>query len=114
MQSSSKGRESWLLSYYCLTDELFNTSYKYSVVLTHGAVGWSAVSDFGISWSYSLTFCMCTGHRRTLTRVSNDIWTGLTDKGNTWIAKFYKLIVLLKKIIHENRHWKNVRVVLNF
>ena len=28
--------------------------YKCSVALPHGAVGWSAVCDFGISWSYSL------------------------------------------------------------
>ena len=28
-----------------------------SVSLPHGAVGWSAVSDCGISWSYSLTVC---------------------------------------------------------
>ena len=25
---------------------------------SHGAVGWSAVFDCGISWSYSLTFCI--------------------------------------------------------
>ena len=31
--------------------------YKCSVALLHGAVGWSAVCDCGISWSYSLTFC---------------------------------------------------------
>ena len=30
--------------------------YKQSVALPHGAVGWSAVCDCGISWSYSLTF----------------------------------------------------------
>ena len=30
--------------------------YKCSVALPHGAVGWSAVCDWGISWSYSLTF----------------------------------------------------------
>ena len=27
-----------------------------SVSLLHGAVGWSAVCDCGVSWSYSLTF----------------------------------------------------------
>ena len=27
---------------------------KYSVALPHGAVGWSAVCDCGISWPYSL------------------------------------------------------------
>ena len=31
--------------------------YKCSVALPHGASGWSAVCDCGISWSYSLTFC---------------------------------------------------------
>ena len=29
---------------------------KCSVSLPHGAAGWSAVCDCGISWSYSLTF----------------------------------------------------------
>ena len=28
----------------------------------------------------------------------------LTDQGNTWVTIFYKFIVLLKKIIHKNRH----------
>ena len=31
--------------------------YKCSVALPHGAVGWSAVCDCGISLTYSLTFC---------------------------------------------------------
>ena len=31
-----------------------------SVSLPHGALGWSAVCDCGISWSYSLTF-YCAG-----------------------------------------------------
>ena len=26
--------------------------------LYHNAVGWSAVCDYGISWSYSLAFCV--------------------------------------------------------
>ena len=30
--------------------------HKCSVAVPHGAVGWSAVCDCGISWSYSLTF----------------------------------------------------------
>ena len=30
--------------------------YKCYVALPHGAVGWSAVCDHGISWSYLLTF----------------------------------------------------------
>ena len=30
--------------------------YKWSVAFPHGAVGWSAVFDCGISWSYSLSF----------------------------------------------------------
>ena len=33
---------------------------KYSsVALPYGAVGWSSVCDFGISWSYPLTFWLC-------------------------------------------------------
>ena len=44
---------------------------------------------------------MYTGHRRTLAKVSNGILTGLTDQGKPLITIFYKLIVLLKKIIHD-------------
>ena len=29
--------------------------YKCFVALPHGAMGWSAVCDCGVSWSYSLT-----------------------------------------------------------
>ena len=49
---------------------------------------------------------MNKGHRRTLTKVSNAILTSLTDNGNNWATLFYKLIVLLKKTIHENCHGK--------
>ena len=37
----------YLMSYYC----------KCPVTVPHGAVGWSAVCDCGISCSYSLNFC---------------------------------------------------------
>ena len=37
---------SWLLCYHCLTEVCY---YKSSVALPHGVVGWSAVSDCGIS-----------------------------------------------------------------
>ena len=40
---------------------------KYFVALPHDAVGWSAVCDFGISRSYSLTFFFYT------------IYTGMTS-----------------------------------
>ena len=46
------------------------------------------------------------GHCRILSKVSNGILTGLTDEGNTWVTIFYKFIVLLKKIIDKNCHWK--------
>ena len=38
------------------------------MALPHGTVGWSAVCDCGISRSYSLTFCICSGcpHARKL------------------------------------------------
>ena len=36
---------------------LMSCDCKCSVALPHGAVGWSAVCDCGISWSYALTFC---------------------------------------------------------
>ena len=44
---------------------------------------------------------MYTGHRRTLAKVSNGILTGLTVQGKSWITIINKLIVLLKKIIHD-------------
>ena len=42
---------------------LLSLSYRcivtiYVLALPHGAVGWSAVSDCGISYSYSLTFLL--------------------------------------------------------
>ena len=32
---------------------------------------------------------MYTGHRRILTKVSNDFLTDLADQGNTWVTIFY-------------------------
>ena len=42
----------WLMSCFCLC----------SVSLPHGAVGLSAVCDYGISWSYSLFFVVIHNH----------------------------------------------------
>ena len=39
---------------------------------------------------------------RTLAKVSNRILIGLTDQGKTSVTIYYKLIVLLKKIVYEN------------
>ena len=41
-------------------------SYDCSVVLPHGAVGWSAVCDCGISGSYSLIFRQSYANRSAL------------------------------------------------
>ena len=49
-----RGIENWLFAFIVLQMYCY---YKCSVALPHGAVGWSAVCDCGISWSYSLTFC---------------------------------------------------------
>ena len=38
--------------------------YKWSVALPHGAVGWSAMCDSGISWSYSFTFLLNSLRKR--------------------------------------------------
>ena len=51
-----------------------------SVTFPHGAVGWSAVCNCGISWSYSLAFLVCAfiedadqpAHPRMLIRVFNE------------------------------------------
>ena len=42
----SSGRGSWLLCFYFLQ---MSCNYKYHVALFHGAMGWSAVCDCGIS-----------------------------------------------------------------
>ena len=42
LQSSWRGRESWLLCYFVLQMYCYS---KCSVALPHGAVGWSAVCD---------------------------------------------------------------------
>ena len=51
LQSSGRGGGSW-----CFALLVFRMSHycKCSVAFLHGAVGWSAVCDCGISWSYSL------------------------------------------------------------
>ena len=46
LQSSCRGKESWLLCFYCLTDACYS---KCTVALPHGAVGWSGLCDCGIS-----------------------------------------------------------------
>ena len=53
LQSSWRGRESWLLCFFVFWMSCY---FKSSVALLHSAVGWAAVCDCGISWSYSLTF----------------------------------------------------------
>ena len=50
-QSSFRGSESWLLCYYCLTDDCYCNC---PVAFPHCAFVWSAVCDCGISWSHLL------------------------------------------------------------
>ena len=58
LQSSWRGREPVALLYvlrmscYCI----------FSVTLPYGVVGWSAVCDYGISWSYSLNLLFILLH----------------------------------------------------
>ena len=52
----------------------------------------------GISQKWGLVH---RGQCRVLSKLSNDILTGLTDQGNTYVTIFYKLVVCLKKIIHK-------------
>ena len=52
LQSSWRGRVSWMLCNYCLTDVLLLQMFCGP---SYGAVGWSAVCDCGVYWSYSLT-----------------------------------------------------------
>ena len=53
--------------------------------LTHRYVGWSAVYDFGISWSYSLTFLNTLNHYGTQCRFSLIIYFALDQ---------YKLVLI--------------------
>ena len=55
LQSSWRGRYCWLHCFCCLTVGL-SCYCICSVALPYGAVGWSAVCDCGISWSYLLIF----------------------------------------------------------
>ena len=57
LQSYWRGRESWLLCIYFLR---MSCNSKCFVAIPQGAVGWSALYDCGISWSYSLTFLYLT------------------------------------------------------
>ena len=41
------------------------------------------------------------GNRRTSAKISNGILAGLKDQAKIWITPFF--IVLLKKVMHENR-----------
>ena len=52
LQSSRWGRELIVL----LQLHLMPCDCQCSVALPHGAMGWSAVCDGGISWSYPLIF----------------------------------------------------------
>ena len=51
-----------------------------SVVLAHGAMGWSAVCDCGISWSYSLAVLFMLEEERV----------GHTPKGGTLIFSYVR------------------------
>ena len=46
LQSSGRGRESWLIYFNCLPDALCMLVF---VAFPHGTVSWSAVCDCGIS-----------------------------------------------------------------
>ena len=52
LQSSHWGRESWQHYFYCLLDSMW--LLWFFATLPCGAVGWSAVCDCALSWSYSL------------------------------------------------------------
>ena len=54
LQSSRWGRDSWLLCFVCALF-VFLVSCDCCVALSHDTTGLSAVLNFGISWSYSLT-----------------------------------------------------------
>ena len=50
---SLRKKVSWLLYFNCL---LMSSDSKCSVSLSHGAVGWSTLCAFGVSFHYSFTF----------------------------------------------------------
>ena len=75
LKSSRLERESWLLYFNCL---LAISGCRCSVSLPHGAFGWSAVCDCGISWSYSLTFLFGSQYSNAAVQVINqEMGTGL-------------------------------------
>ena len=52
-----------------------------------------------------------TGHRRNLAKWPNDILICSADQEKTRVTKCYKLVVLLKKFVHDTRLWNNVWVM---
>ena len=53
--------------------------YKWSVALPRGAVGWSEVCDCGISWSYSLTFCVPTVWKESKISIVDYLMPGFVE-----------------------------------
>ena len=52
------------------------------VALTHGVMGWSAVSDCGIFWSYSLTFYLLSSYSSIfLSKIQQNSGIGVTRGG---------------------------------
>ena len=81
----------------------FNTNSKEARVCVCVCVGGGVPYDVfkGLSPKWGL---VRRGHCIILSKVSNYILTGFTDQGNTWVTIFYIFLVILKKIIHANRH----------
>ena len=55
LQSSGRGRNSWLFYFSCLFASAVSCLW-FSVSLPHGVLGWAAVCNCGISWSYLFKF----------------------------------------------------------
>ena len=65
-------------------------SCEFYVAFPHGVVCWSAVCDCGISWSYSLAFCIVdTGLDMNNTRRYVDV-TKLSTRGVQYVMKTAK------------------------
>ena len=85
--------------------------------LPHGAMGWSVVCDCGISWSYSLTFCMGSSEQACLLAYpisSKTSWAGLYILQMSFLNPFmpnvflspFPILGLLGDILHFYSNFK--------
>ena len=95
---------------------------KCSVILSHSAVGWSAVCDCGISWSYSLTFWTSTISNEnkvscTRTQLRTDLSTALYQQScGALQSNVWKISQSHRQDEHVRKHLRvhNWKIIVSF